>query len=81
MSSLTALKDVSPPSTVTLRRLTEDLELELPVMRFLEDSGLMPGAAIAVDGVGPDGSMSLTVGGRPVALGAELADNLWVEPG
>jgi DtxR family transcriptional regulator, iron-dependent repressor len=81
VSSLTALKDVSPPATVTLRRLTEDLELELPVMRFLEDSGLMPGAAITVDGVGPDGSMSLTVRSRPVALGAELADNLWVELG
>ena len=50
-------------------------------MRFLEDSGLMPGAPITVDGVGPDGSMSLTVSGRPVALGAALADNLWVELG
>ncbi len=81
MTALTALKDVDPPSTVTLRRLTEDLELELAVMRFLEDSGLMPGAAITVDGVGPDGSMSLTVRNRPVALGAKLADNLWVELG
>ncbi|MGH2540504.1 MAG: metal-dependent transcriptional regulator [Actinomycetota bacterium] len=81
VTSLTALKDVEPPSTVTLRRLTEDLELELAVMRFLEDSGLMPGAAITVDGVGPDGSMSLTVRDRPVALGAKLADNLWVELG
>jgi Fe2+ transport system protein FeoA len=64
---------------VTLRRLTEDLELELDVMRFLETSGLMPGASVSVDGVGPDGSMSLTVQARSVALGAELADNLWVE--
>ena len=65
---------------MTLRRLTEDLELELAVMRFLEESGLMPGAEIVVDGIGPDGSMSLTVAGRSAALGAELADNLWVEP-
>ena len=79
VSSLVALKDVDPGSTVTLRRLTEDLELELAVMRFLEDSGLMPGARISVDGVGPDGSMSLTVRGKSVALGARLADNLWVD--
>jgi DtxR family Mn-dependent transcriptional regulator len=79
VSSLVALKDVVPGKTVTLRRLTEDLELELAVMRFLEASGLMPGARIAVDGIGPDGSMSLTVRGKPVALGARLADNLWVE--
>jgi len=79
VSSLVALKDVESGTTVTLRRLTEDLELELDVMRFLEESGLMPGASVAVDGVGPDGSMSLTVQARTVALGAELADNLWVE--
>ena len=79
VSSLVALKDVEPGATVTLRRLTEDLELELSVMRFLEDSGLMPGAAVVVEGVGPDGSMSLTTGGRTTALGAALADNLWVE--
>ena len=80
VSSLVALKDVAPGATVTLRRLTEDLELDLSVMRFLEDSGLMPGASIVVEGVGPDGSMSLTVAGGNTALGARLADNLWVEP-
>jgi DtxR family Mn-dependent transcriptional regulator len=81
VTRLTALKDVQPGSTVTLRRLTEDLELELAVMRFLEESGLMPGAEIVVDGIGPDGSMSLSVAGRSAALGAELADNLWVDAG
>ena len=81
VTQLTSLKDVHPGSTVTLRRLTEDLELELAVMRFLEESGLMPGAEIVVGGIGPDGSMSLAVAGRPAALGAELADNLWVDAG
>jgi len=80
VASLTALHDIEPGSTVTLRRLTEDLELELPVMRFLEESGLMPGVDLVLDSVGPDGSMSLTVSGRSVALGAHLADNLWVQP-
>jgi DtxR family Mn-dependent transcriptional regulator len=80
VSTLVVLKDVSPGSKVTLRRLTEDLELELDVMRFLEESGLMPGATFRVDGVGPDGTMGLTVDRKPVALGAQLADNLWVDP-
>lgn len=79
VTTLVALKAVAPGRTVTLRRLTEDLELDLAVMRFLEDSGLMPGASVTVDGIGPDGSMSLTVRERPVALGAGLADNLWVD--
>jgi DtxR family transcriptional regulator, iron-dependent repressor len=80
VTSLIALKDVAPGSTATLRRLTEDLELELEVMRFLEEAALMPGGRLRVDGVGPDGTMSLTVESKPVALGAHLADNLWVEP-
>ena len=80
VSTLVVLKDVPAGTSVTLRRLTEDLELELDVMRFLEDSGLMPGATFRVDGVGPDGTMGLTVGRKPVALGAQLADNLWVDP-
>lgn len=80
VTKLVALKDVPAGAVMTLRRLTEDLELELDVMRFLEDSGLMPGGELLVNGVGPDGTMSLTVAGVPVALGAHLADNLWVEP-
>jgi DtxR family Mn-dependent transcriptional regulator len=78
-SRLVSLRDVERGGTVVLRRLTEDLELELDVMRFFEESGLMPGGRIEVLGVGPDGSMSLEVGSRPVALGAHLADNVWVE--
>ncbi|MEX2275263.1 MAG: metal-dependent transcriptional regulator [Actinomycetota bacterium] len=76
---LVALRDVASGDTATLRRLTEDLELELDVMRFFEESGLMPGAVIEVHSVAPDGTMSLKVGGEGVALGAHLSDNLWVE--
>jgi DtxR family Mn-dependent transcriptional regulator len=79
VADLVALKDVDPGSTVVLRRLTEDLELELDVMRFLEDSRLMPGATVRVLATGPDGTMSLEADGTRAALGANIADNLWVE--
>ena len=79
-SMLVPLRDVEPGATGVLRRLTEDLELDLDVMRFFEDSGLMPGGRIEVDRVAPDGTMQLTVNGRSVALGAHLSDNLWVQP-
>lgn len=61
-----------------LERLTEDLELDLDVMRFLQDSGLMPGAQLTVSSLGPDGTRTLEVDGEQVALGPEIADNLWV---
>jgi DtxR family Mn-dependent transcriptional regulator len=78
-SRLVPLRDIEPSRTVVLRRLTEDLELDLGVMRFFEESGLMPGGRIEVRQVAPDGTMALVVEGREVALGAHLSDNLWVE--
>ena len=79
-SRLVPLQEIPAGRRAVLRRLTEDLELELDVMRFLETSKLMPGARIAVKGVGPDGTMNLEVAGAPVALGPHLSDNLWVDP-
>jgi DtxR family Mn-dependent transcriptional regulator len=77
-SDLRPLHQVPPGERVRLERLTEDLELDLDVMRFFEDGGLMPGAEIDVLAVAPDGTMTLEVRGEKVGLGAHLADNLWV---
>ena len=78
LSDLRPLHDFRPGDRVRLARLTEDLELELDVMRYLEESGLMPGAEIEIRGVAPDGTMALAVGGADAALGSHLSDNLWV---
>jgi DtxR family transcriptional regulator, Mn-dependent transcriptional regulator len=75
---LVPLHDVEAGTRVRLERLTEDLELDLSVMRYFEDSGLMPGAEIRVLATAPDGTMTLEVGGEKVGLGGHLADNLWV---
>jgi DtxR family transcriptional regulator, iron-dependent repressor len=77
---LEPLHEVAAGGRVRLERLTEDLELDLDVMRFFEDGGLMPGAEITVLAVAPDGTMTLEVQGEKVGLGAHLADNLWVRP-
>jgi DtxR family Mn-dependent transcriptional regulator len=75
---LRPLHEMSSGDRVRLERLTEDLELDLDVMRFFESSGLMPGADIRVLSVAPDGTMTLEVQGDKVGLGAHLSDNLWV---
>jgi DtxR family Mn-dependent transcriptional regulator len=77
-SDLRPLQAFGPGDRVTLERLTEDLELDLDVMRYFEEKGLMPGATIVVDGVAPDGTMTLEVNDLRAALGSELTDNLWV---
>lgn len=79
-AGLHPLQEIAPGDTVRLERLTEDLELDLDVMLFFEENGLMPGADITVVAVAPDGTRTLEVGGEKVALGEHLADNLWVRP-
>jgi DtxR family Mn-dependent transcriptional regulator len=81
LSDLVALNRAPMRTPLVLKRLTEDLELELDVMRFLEESGLMPEAPLTVEETGPDGTLTLSVAGRRVGLGAHLADNLWVRRG
>jgi DtxR family Mn-dependent transcriptional regulator len=79
VSSLTSLLDIGAGTRVVLRRLTEDLEVDVDVMRFLEDGGLMPGARVTVRTVAPDGTVNLDADGTTSALGRHLADNLWVD--
>jgi DtxR family transcriptional regulator, Mn-dependent transcriptional regulator len=78
---LRPLHEIGPGDRVRLERLTEDLELDLDVMRYFEEVGLMPGAEVSVLAVAPDGTMTLEVDGEKVGLGSHLADNLWVRPG
>ncbi len=77
-SDLRPLRAFAPEARVVLERLTEDLELDHDVMKYFEDGGLMPGAAIRVHDVAPDGTMTIDVAGRLVGLGHDLTDNLWV---
>lgn len=68
-----------------LTRLLEDVELDHDVLKFLEEHGLMPGCHLAVAETAPDGTILLEVRREEsepvrVALGRDLADNLWVLP-
>ena len=63
-----------------LKRLLEDVELDGEVLRYLEEHGLVPGRDVRLEDVAPDGTRTLSVDGRSVALGQRLADNLWILP-
>ena len=80
LAGLEPLEAAPRREPLRLERLTEDLELDLDVMRFFEDSGLLPGADLQVVAEAPDGTLTLEVAGSRVALGPHLADNLWVRP-
>ena len=77
-SDLRSVASMQPGDRGTLKRLLEDVELDGDVMKYLEDHKLMPGYELALVEVAPDGTRTLEVDGSHVALGSELADNLWI---
>jgi DtxR family Mn-dependent transcriptional regulator len=79
-SDLTAVGTMEVGQSAKLVRLLEDVELDHDVMKYLEDHSLVPGKVIEMTDIGPDGTLTLKVEGRTVALGPALADNLWVMP-
>jgi DtxR family transcriptional regulator, Mn-dependent transcriptional regulator len=66
--------------TGRLTRLLEDVELDHDVLMYLERHRLMPGRDLKLLEVAPDGTRTLEVDGGRVALGENLADNLWILP-
>jgi DtxR family Mn-dependent transcriptional regulator len=79
-SDLKPVADMHAAETATLTRLLEDIELDSDVLRYLQDHELMPGRELTLVDRGPDGTLTLEINGRRVALGQKLARNLWVLP-
>jgi DtxR family Mn-dependent transcriptional regulator len=79
-SELRAVSDLEVGEGGRLSRLLEDVELDGEVLRYLEEHELTPGHDVRLADVGPDGTRTLDVAGRRVALGQKLAGNLWIVP-
>jgi DtxR family Mn-dependent transcriptional regulator len=79
-SELTPVAAMAQGDAGSLTRLLEDVELNHDVLSFLEDHNLMPGHDLEVVAVAPDGTRTLAVDGHQVAVGPEMANNLWVLP-
>ena len=72
-----ALSDVSPGSTVRLRRITEEVELDMVALEYLDSHGLVPGTMAEVRDRAPDGTVTLQLGEATVALGAALSRQVY----
>ncbi len=77
-TDLVAISEVPAGSEVVVERLTETIEENFEWMLYLGKHGVDPGRKISVEAVAPDGTLSLDVGGSSVALGAALAENVYV---
>jgi DtxR family Mn-dependent transcriptional regulator len=72
------LADVAVGDVVTLRRVTEQIELDMEQLSYLADHGFTPGVEATVSGRAPDGTLTLDVAGDAMALGPALASCLFV---
>ncbi|MGH9190662.1 MAG: metal-dependent transcriptional regulator [Acidimicrobiales bacterium] len=77
--NLVALADTLPGDRVTLRRVTEQVEVDLPALVYLDDNGFTPGAGAKVRSKAPDGTLVLDLDQGSIALGPTLAGQLYVE--
>jgi len=77
---LTSLDQCAVNSTVRIDRIREDLELDLDMLRYLEEHRLLPGTALHVSDRDPDGAVTVERDGSVVAVGAALASHVLCVP-
>src|SRR4051794_37987225 len=77
---LRALIEAEPGDRIWLRRITEQVEVDLDALIYLDDHGFIPGAGAEVRSKAPDGTLTLTLADDQgtIALGPALAAQLYV---
>jgi DtxR family transcriptional regulator, Mn-dependent transcriptional regulator len=77
-TTLVKLSEVPSGSTIRLERVTETVEINNEAMLYLSENAFITGTEAVVSTRAPDGSVSLQVGDRAVAVGSDLGANLYV---
>ncbi|MDQ6910313.1 MAG: metal-dependent transcriptional regulator [Actinomycetota bacterium] len=75
---LKAIAETEPGAHVRLERVTEQVEVDLDALIYLDDHGFIPGAAAEVRSRAPDGTVTLDLETGSIALGPALASQLYV---
>jgi Fe2+ transport system protein FeoA len=63
---------------VRLERISEDVEIDMGSLLYLDEHGFTPGATAVVSSRAPDGTLLLDVGGSTVAFGSDISRRLFV---
>ena len=77
---LTPLDACSPDVPVRIDRIREDLELDLDMLRYLEEHKLLPGTTVTVAERGPEGGVTVRRDETVVAVGPVLASHILCVP-
>jgi DtxR family Mn-dependent transcriptional regulator len=72
------LSGVEPGTKVRLDRISEEVELDMASLAYLDSYGFIPGATALVASRGPDDTLLLELGDATVAFGPDLSRRLYV---
>jgi len=72
------LGDAADGQTLVVVCVSEVVEDETALLRYVGQKGMRPGALLTVREREPGGALTVDLGERTVALGADLAHKLWV---
>ena len=73
-----SLAEIEPGETVRVERITEEIELDMASLEFLDEHGLIPGRSALVTDRDPDGTLTLDVGGSVVRLAPGICQQMFV---
>ena len=73
------LADAKPGDSVRLARITEEVELDMKSLVYLDEHGFVPGASGAIRAKAPDGTLTIEINGSTIALGPAICRQLFVE--
>ncbi len=72
------MSEMEPGESMRLERISEELELDAEMMRFLDESGLRPDAQVRLVQRDPRGTVTIEVDGSVVGVGQFPAERLFV---
>ncbi|HEX2192166.1 MAG TPA: metal-dependent transcriptional regulator [Acidimicrobiales bacterium] len=75
---LVPLADAQPGDRVRLERITEQVEIDTESLTYLGEHGFVPGTEAEVRSRAPDGTLTVEVADRAIAVSPALASQIYV---
>jgi len=73
-----ALSETQPGDEITLERVTEQVEIDLDSLAYLDEHGFVPGTGAKVRAKAPDGTLTLELDDTTIALGPSISRHLFI---
>jgi DtxR family transcriptional regulator, Mn-dependent transcriptional regulator len=80
IDNLAPMDEFDTGTKVEIDRIREDLELDLEMLRYLEEHSLLPGAKLEISDRDPEGAVTVVRQGQAVAVGPALASHVLCVP-